>query len=241
MPSKRWLWSRRRLKCCAWRLSKLASYLSRSHRTSALLPPPWTPQRLLCGIELAWFRIQVGLYTPEQTNTLLQKLQRVFVVPFKNRTRSTLTSTFFRRTLFHLPQGQWICRWIPAVPSSPSAMRFSQSPEFNGGLTSHWFPFIRPAIKPCFFLGGMLGGCRLTSHNNKGIFWKNQGEELANWLVSLISLGKMMLQKKSHEVWVASCFFFVCVPNNHLEPFSSGTKFGKLLVPHQHLTNHWGS
>lgn len=46
----------------------------------------------------------------------------------------------------------------------------------------------------------------MTSDNNKGPFWKNQGEELANWLASLISLGKMMLHKKNHEVWVARFF-----------------------------------
>ena len=33
------------------------------------------------------------------------------------------------------------------------------------GFIDHWFPLIRPAIKPLFLMGGTLGGGRLTSHD----------------------------------------------------------------------------
>ena len=31
---------------------------------------------------------------------------------------------------------------------------------------NHWFPLIRPAIKPLFLRGGVVGGGGLTSHNS---------------------------------------------------------------------------
>ena len=41
----------------------------------------------------------------------------------------------------------------------------------HGWSTYHWFPLIRPAIKPLFLEGGTLGGGRLTSHElNVGYF-----------------------------------------------------------------------
>ena len=57
-------------------------------------------------------------------------------------------------------------------------------------MKSHWFPLIRPAIKPFISEGGTLGGCRLISSN-----------------VSSLDSGSKGFVRPRQKVATADCFF----------------------------------
>ena len=118
-----------------------------------------------------WKKIRLpflGMYVSLSNQPETSHLQKEDITIFNRRFRYIFIPCFS----FSSHRHSFLFRRWDDFPARPGDLTYPP-PEIADlmirAYENHWFPFIRPAIKPLFFWGGYVRGGWLTSHDQLGL------------------------------------------------------------------------